>query len=153
MTATTAPPAEKTAAPAPAKKSKKKLLIIAVVLLLGLGGAGYFFVLKPGSGGDAAPKPGPVAPLDHVQINLAQGHYLRLGLSLQLTDAVSGEHGGEFDGSKALDAAIEIFSGRDVAELAKDGQRAKLKKELVKVLEERYEGEVMDVYFTEFVTE
>lgn len=150
MTVTAAPPEVKAAAPA---RSKKKLIIIFVVLLLGLGGAGYFFVLKPGGGESGPPEPGVVVPLDHVQINLAEGHYLRLGLSLQLTTAVSSEHGGELDGSKALDAAIEVFSGRTVAEVAKEGQREKLKKDLVKRLEERYEGEVMDVYFTEFVTE
>jgi len=149
MTVTAAPPDEKAAPP----KSKKKLIIIFVVLLLGLGGAGYFLVLKPSGGEHKAPEPGAVAPLDHVQINLAEGHYLRLGLSLQLTTEVGGEEGGSFDGSKALDAAIEVFSGRTVADLAKEGQREKLKKELVKRLEERYEGEVMDVYFTEFVTE
>ncbi|WP_183098678.1 flagellar basal body-associated FliL family protein [Nocardioides pelophilus] len=149
-TTTAAPPEEKAAAP---KKSRKKLIIIiAVVLLLG-GGGGYWFVLKPKGAEDGPPEPGTVVPLDHVQINLAEGHYLRLGLSLQLTADAGGEGHGEFDGSKALDAAIDVFSGRSVAEVAKEGQRAKLKLELVHLLEERYHGDVMDVYFTEFVTE
>jgi len=151
MTTTTAPPEEKVAAPKN-KKSKKKLIIIAVVLLLGVGG-GYWFVLKPRGAEDGPPEPGTVVPLDHVQINLAEGHYLRLGLSLQLTADAGGEGHGEFDGSQALDAAIDVFSGRSVAEVAKEGQRAKLKKELMHLLEERYHGDVMDVYFTEFVTE
>lgn len=149
-TTTAAPPEEKAAAP---KKSKKKLIIIiAVVLLLG-GGGGYWFVLKPKGAEGGPPEPGSVVPLDHVQINLAEGHYLRLGLSLQLTADAGGEGHGEFDGSQALDAAIDVFSGRSVAEVAKEGQRAKLKQELVHLLEERYHGDVMDVYFTEFVTE
>lgn len=148
-TTTAAPPEEKAAAP---KKSKKKLIIIIAVVLL-LGGGGYWFVLKPKGAEDGPPEPGTVVPLDHVQINLAEGHYLRLGLSLQLTADAGGEGHGEFDGSRALDAAIDVFSGRSVAEVAKEGQRAKLKQELVHLLEERYHGDVMDVYFTEFVTE
>jgi flagellar FliL protein len=150
-TTTAAPPDEKAAAQKP-KKSKKKLIIIVVVLLLGVG-AGYWFVLKPKGADSGPPEPGTVVPLDHVQINLAEGHYLRVGLSLQLTADAGGEGHGEFDGSIALDSAIEVFSGLSVAEVAKDGQRAKLKKELVHLLEERYHGDVMDVYFTEFVTE
>lgn len=149
MTATAAPPEVQTQA---TPKSRKKLIIVLAVVLLAVGGAGYWFFLKP-SGGDGKPEPGAVVPLDHVQINLAEGHYLRLGLSLQLTTEASGEHAGEIDGSQALDAAIDVFSGRSVAEVAKDGQRDKLKEELAKLCEERYHGEVMDVYFTEFVTE
>ncbi|WP_183093922.1 flagellar basal body-associated FliL family protein [Nocardioides stalactiti] len=150
MTVTAAPPEEK--ASAPPTKSKKKLMIIAVVVLLLGGGGGYWFFLKPAPE-PGPPEPGTVLPLEPIQINLAEGHYLRLGLSLQLTVAAEEGGHGEFDGSKALDAAIEIFSGRDVAELAKGGERAKLKKELMHELEEDYHGDVMDVYFTEFVTE
>lgn len=153
MTVTATPPDEK-AAPTKAEKGAKKKkakLVIIVVVVLALGGAGYFFLLKPS--GSQPVEPGAVVPLDHVQINLAEGHYLRLGLSLQLTSAVDAEEGGSFDGSKALDAAIEIFSGRTVEDLAKGAHRDKLKKELAAELEHRYEGEVMDVYFTEFVTE
>ena len=54
------------------------------------------------------PEPGEVVTLEPIQINLAGGHYLRIGLALQLT---ADAH--EADGSKALDATIELFSGAD----------------------------------------
>ena len=92
------------------------------------------------------PQPGAVAPLDSIQVNLADGHYLRLGIALQLTTKAK-----EVDGSKALDAAIELFSGKSIEELTDLKEREKLKKELVKELEHLYEDEVMGVYFTQFV--
>ncbi len=125
---------------------RKKVLLLLLVALL-VAGAAWFFLLR---GGDepAAPKPGEMLPLESTQINLAGGHYLKVGIALQLTE---GAH--EVDGSKALDAAIELFSGRDVDELARPGTRQTLKKKLTAELEHRYHGDVMEVYFTEFVTQ
>lgn len=122
----------------------KKILIVVVALAV-VGGAGWWFFLKPGPSG---PQPGAVSPLESIQVNLADGHYLRLGLALQLTTAAK-----EVDGSKALDAAIEVFSGLPAATVDKKSAREKLRGELEKQLEQRYDGEVMDVYFTEFVTQ
>ena len=130
----------------PPKKSRKKLLVIVLVLVLGAAAGAYFFLLRPG--GDQAPKPGQVAPLDSIQINLADGHYLRLGIALQLTESAK-----EVDGSKALDAAIEVFSGRSIGDVDNGGTREKLRDQLEKKLEERYPDEVMGVYFTEYVTQ
>lgn len=121
-------------------------LIVIIVLVAALGGAGWYFFLKPTP--EAAPKPGEVVQLEPVQVNLAGGHYLRLGMALQLTDTAH-----EADGSKALDAAISLFSGLPVGEVNKPGERDKLKDELEKELDHRYHGDVMDVYFTEFVTQ
>jgi flagellar FliL protein len=120
-------------------------LLLAVVVAAA---AGYFLVLAPGDG-HAGPKPGAVLPLESQQINLAAGHYLRLGIALQLTD----QAGEEVDGSKALDATIGLFSGLTVEQLTKAGGRDALKKQLLSLLEQRYDDEVMDVYFTEFVTQ
>ena len=85
--------------------------------------------------------------LGAIQINLQDSHYLRIGLALQ---QVEGGHG-EIDGSKALDAAIDIFSGESMEELSQKKYRQKLKKELEHELDELYEHEVMGVYFTDFV--
>ncbi|WP_243056465.1 flagellar basal body-associated protein FliL [Nocardioides sp. SR21] len=128
------------------KKSKKKLIIIALVLVL-VGGAGYWFFLKPSSA-EAAPVPGEVVPLEAIQINLEEGHYLRLGLALQL---VEGAH--EVDGSKALDATIELFSGKSMEEVQTAKERKHLKEELEEELDHAYHGEVLEVYFTDFVTQ
>jgi flagellar protein FliL len=130
-------------------RSKLKLIIAAVVVLALLGGV-YQFVLAPKSAKAAAPPkptPGAVVKLDSITVNLAGGHFLKLGLSLQAT-ADAGE---DVPGAKALDAAIEQFSGKTVAELASKDGRDKAKAGLVKTVSELYENKVYDVYFTDFV--
>lgn len=131
----------------PPPKSRKKLfLILLVVLAAGLAAA--FFLLKPAPKEAPAPKPGEVVALDPIQVNLAGGHYLKIGIALQLTSGAK-----EAEGSKALDATIDLFSGKSMASLALPEQREKLKDKLSEELSEKYEGEVMGVYFTEFVTQ
>jgi len=146
MTAT-ATEAKPDAAPAEEKSGGKKKLIIIVVLLAVLGGGGYWFFLKP-KGPEPAPKPGEVVALDPVQVNLADGHYLSIGIALQLVEGAE-----EADGSKALDAVIALFSGREIDELIKPKTREELKKELTHEVAELYEEEVLDVYLTQFVTQ
>jgi flagellar FliL protein len=132
------------------EKKRKPVKLIAFLLVLVVAAAAvWFLVLATKGRADAAPKPGAVLPLDSQQINLAAGHYLRLGIALQLTEKA----GEEVDGSKALDAAISIFTGLSVEQVTKTGGRDALKKKLLTDLEHRYEDEVMDVYFTEFVTQ
>jgi len=146
-TATVAPPTTEETAAEGKKGGKKKLIIIAVLVLV-LGGGGYWLFLKP-SGPPPPPEPGEVLVMEPVQINLADGRYLRIGIALQIVADVKHEP----DGSKALDAVIGLFSGRDVVELGKAKERQKLKEELMEFLEEEYHGEVLEVYFTEFVTQ
>ncbi len=134
---------------APTGGGKKKLVVIVVGLLV-VGVAAYWFVLKPDSGKKKEkPVAGEVVALEPRQLNLEGGHYLKLGLALQGTDSVA--HA--IDGSKAIDAAIEIFSGRSVEELSDPEELHHLKKELKKELDHLYHGDVMDVYFTDFVTQ
>jgi flagellar protein FliL len=129
---------------APAKRSRKKLIMVLVAVLV-VGGGGYWFMRpKPAS----APKPGEVVKLEPIQINLATSHYLRVGIALQMVQGAA-----KADGSKALDATIDEFSGLQMAEVNDPAKRAVLKKELVKELGKRYDGDVMGVYFTEFVTQ
>lgn len=141
--AAAAPPTDET----PAKGGKKKLIIIVVVVLALVGAAVYFFVLRAPAEPEE-PVPGEVLTLDAIQVNLTDGHYLRLGLALQLS-----EEAHEADGSKALDASIGLFTGLPIEELSNPKERLKLKKELEKELKEAYHGDVMEVYFTEFVTQ
>jgi flagellar FliL protein len=126
---------------------RKKLIMLLVVLLM-VGGAGYWFVLKPSAHAKAAPKPGEVVKLEPIQVNLAGGHYLKIGIALQLT---ADAH--EADGAPALDATIELFSGKSMNQLTRTEVRAEFKKSLEKELKHRYHGEVMGVYFTDFVTQ
>ncbi|MGZ4436869.1 MAG: flagellar basal body-associated FliL family protein [Nocardioides sp.] len=129
------------------KKGGKKKLLLVLVLLLALGGGGYWYFLKPSA--KAAPVPGAVIKLDAIQVNLAESHYLRIGIALQ----ASKDAGTEVDGSKALDATISLFSGRSMDELASGSYRDKLKQKLERTLDKDYDGEVIGVYFTDFVTQ
>ena len=126
------------------RRSRKKLVMVLVIVVV-LGGGGYWFMRpKPAS----APKPGGVVKLEPIQVNLEASHYLRVGLALQLVQGAK-----EADGSKALDAAIAEFSGLDMAEVNDPAKRDVYKKQLEKELDDRYDGAVMGVYFTEFVTQ
>lgn len=144
----------------PAKKSRKKLVVVLLVVVLALGGgAGWYFLMGPGAApadGEAAaepvepePEPGEVLSVDAVSINLAGGHYLRLGIALQLTTEVHEE----VSSAHALDLAIALFSGRTIEEVSSAEGRDALKAELRHQLEEAYHGEVMDVYLTDYVTQ
>lgn len=143
MSTTTATPPD--AAVEPGRSKKKLVLVLAVVIVAALAG-GWFFFLSPAESSE--PKPGEVVAMEPIQINLASGHYLRVGLALQLTE---GAH--EVDASKAADAAITVFSGLPVAEANKPAVREKLRHQLAEKLIERYHGDVMEVYFTEYVTQ
>ncbi|KQZ89592.1 hypothetical protein ASD62_10035 [Phycicoccus sp. Root563] len=153
MSATATAPAPVAAAPEPKGKSKK-LLIVIVVGVLVLGGAGYWFFLRP-SGDTAAakvPVPGKVADLEPLTLNLADGRFLKVGLSLQLSADASAGHGAdEFNGAKARDAAIQIFGQRTYAQLLAPKGREAARKALDTEVKHRYEGEVLKVYLTEFV--
>jgi flagellar FliL protein len=127
---------------------KKKLLLVVLVLAL-VGGAGYWFFLKPAGGAEKEPEPGAVVKLDAIQINLADAHYLKVAIALQ----ASKDAGKELDGSQALDETIDLFSGQSMDDLSRRSFREKMKKELEHRLDEAYEGEVIGVYFTDFVTQ
>ena len=127
-------------------RSRRKVVLLLVDTLDAALAATWWLVLRPAA--PAEPVPGEVVSLEPIQINLASGHYLRIGLALQLT-----EDAHEADGSKALDAAIDLFSGVDMAELARAEQRNAYKEQLEERLHDSYHGDVMGVYFTEFVTQ
>ena len=134
------------------KKSRKKPAIIALVAVLALGGAGYYVLgAKHEPAAEAAPHKGAVLTIDPVSLNLAEGHYLRLGLALQLTkEAGTAEVP---DTAEALDLAIALFSGHSIAEVTDPATRASLKAQLVDELAKAYDGKVMDVYLTNYVTQ
>lgn len=135
-----------TETPAAGGRSARKSIAVVVVILL-TAGASWLY-LKP-SDAKAAPVPGVVVKLEPIQLNLAEGRYLRIGIAIQgVADAYE-----EPEGSKALDATIELFSGRKMEDLAQPVQREVLKEKLRAELLKRYKGDVIDVYFTDFVTQ
>jgi flagellar FliL protein len=134
------------AEPTEEKGGGRRTKLVALVAVLAVLAAGWWFFLRPS--GPAEPVPGEVMTLEPIQVNLADGHYLRIGIALQLSAEAH-----EADGSKALDATIDLFSGADRAELARTGQRQELKHQLEEELHEDYHGDVLEVFFTEFVTQ
>jgi len=105
----------------------------------------------------AAPVPivtgmGPVLALDSVTVNLTDGHYLKLGLSLQLALDVDPAAAKDSNlGSKALDLALDSLSKHTMAELTKPTVRDSLKEQLGFDVCRVYDAKVLTVYFTEFV--
>ena len=132
---------------AEAKGGKKKLLLIMLVVLLAAGGAAYFFLFS-GSAKAAAPVPGAVMTLDPVAVNLSGGGYLKVGVALQLTSTADSK---TMDGAKAIDLVISTFSQAAPADVT--GAREALKKALEKKIEKAYDGEVMGIYYTDYVTQ
>jgi flagellar FliL protein len=148
---------EKESADAPKKKSKKMLLIIAIAVVLLGGGAGAFFMFKGDSAAATpkAPEKGAVVTMENaLTINLADGHYLKLAFSIQETKDAGTE---AIDTSEALDLAIDQYTGMDIAELSTGKGRDKAKAELLAQIEKAYNEKdkqvVMDIYFTQFVTQ
>ncbi|MGF1648178.1 MAG: flagellar basal body-associated protein FliL [Kineosporiaceae bacterium] len=159
MASTTAPAksgasgAAEAADGAPPKKKRPPLLVVvaAVILLLGLGAGGYWWFGMRTPPPPPPPKPGEVLALEAVSLNLAEGHYLKLGIALQFE--YSADKKAKYDGSKALDYTIETFSGLTMAELSDPARRDELKAELREHVIEAYAEKtpVLDLYFTEFV--
>lgn len=145
------------------RPGKKLVLIGAVLLVLLAVGA---FVGKGLLAAPAAPEPDPrtvagdVVTLAPITMNLADGRYLKLTLALQLNKAASPVAGGvdaaagkvpAMDGAKALDAAISVLGQHTYAQLIAPEGRAGAQKVLSAQVSKRYDGDVLGVYFTEFL--
>src|SRR5919112_1061010 len=118
------------------KGGKKKLLLIVGVLLLAAAGAAYFFLFAgSGEAEAAAPEHGGYVALEPIAVNLAGG----------------GHGGASVDGAKAYDQIISTFSQAQPADVT--GARDALKEALEEKIIEAYHGEVMGIYYTEYVTQ
>ena len=133
---------------------KKKLIAIVLVVLRAAGAAAWFFLFAGSGEAEAEPAPvaGAVLPLEPTAVNLAGSGYLKIGVTLQLTEEAGEEAP---DGSRATDIVIETFSGAQLADVT--GNREAMKAELEQRIEEAYnvDGEhlVMGIYYTEYVTQ
>ena len=101
------------------------------------------------------PVKGAVVTMDNaLTINLAEGHYLKLGFALQATEE-AGEV--EVDMAEAIDLAIDQYTGMEIAELETTKGRETAKAELLEKIEKVYNVDekhiIMDIYFTQFVTQ
>lgn len=95
---------------------------------------------------------GPVLETDPLTVNLADGHYLKVGVALQLTKASVVETAkSDGLGAKALDMAIASLSPKTMTQLSQENVREALKQKLGYDTCMAYKGEVLTVYFTTFV--
>ena len=163
--------AEETPAKGKAKK-KRGNLVPAVVVAVGLIGAAY--MMKGGGTKKAAantlsasattsttdPMKAPanakslaeIAKLEDITLNLSDGHFLKLGLALQLapkgvvTDYTTGGAA-----ARALDLAIAVFGNDNYAQLVQPSLREQAKQDLAKKVVAAYNGQVLGIYITDFV--
>ncbi|QZN87052.1 flagellar basal body-associated protein FliL [Cellulomonas sp. C5510] len=129
-------------------RSRRTLVLLALVVLTA--GAVYWFLLRPDAA-DSLDQPevelGAVQTVEPININLADGRYLRLGLGLQLTAEVVED----LDPSMALDRMIALYSMLPLDQVSSPEGREALKAELTAQLAEAYDGQVVAVYITDYV--
>jgi flagellar FliL protein len=140
------------------KKAGRSNLLPAVVLAIGLTAGGYFM---GGSGGSSTAgaessatttePPGEIATMDPISVNLADGHFLKVGLGVQLSESADAENFPKGPMSKVKDLLISEVGGADMATLSTDAGREALKAELTKQAAKEFDGEVLGFYFTDFV--
>lgn len=155
-------------------KSAKSNLIPAIIVAVGLLGGGFFMKSGPApTPAEAAehkteksehaevkeePTHGPVQNIEPMTLNLADGHFLKVGLALQLPPAEGG-HGAaeELPSAKALDIAITLLGNYTMNELSSPKTRELVKKKLSEEVSKAYVDPLTEhplvtkVYFTEFV--
>lgn len=143
----------------------KSMMVPAVVVAVAVLGAG--FMMKGGGAQPAAAAPapepteqaeGPVVETEPMTLNLADGHYLKVGVALQMRapGAEGSKHGGGGgeegpSTAKALDLAIAEFSEHTKKQLSNPSKREAVKTKLAAKISKAYHDEVLDIYFTEFV--
>lgn len=143
--------------PPPRRPRRKRAMILAIVAVIALGTAGAAWAgWIPGIDGAASPspaaeptaEPGETVDIEPVSLNLADGHYLRIGFTLQLTADAA-----EVSDAAVKDIVIDLFSGRSVADINDETTRAELKETLLALLNDAFEGTVMNLYYTDYVTQ
>jgi flagellar protein FliL len=140
---------------------KKKLILALAVVLLAGAGAAYFFLFA-GSGEAEAEVPvsgHSFVALEPVAVNLAGGGYLKIGVTLELTEAGAaaggGHGGGGVDGTKAQDLIISTFSQAKPADVtgAREALKEALEEKIIEAYTEEEQPMVLAIYYTEYVTQ
>jgi flagellar FliL protein len=132
------------------KKSifKSKKFIMIVVAVLAVGGIGYKMF---GPKKVVPPAGGEVVALEPTTLNLRGGHYLKVAISIQLVKGKATAE--EFPTAEAAQLLIEEFTDRSASALLSGKKRNALFADLKKEIKSAYDGEVFDVFRTEFVTQ
>jgi len=131
---------------APTGRRRTRLIAAVVVVVIALGAGGYL-LLRPTSA--KAPTGGDVVVMDPMTLSLAQGHYLKIQIAVQLVEG--GSTASTFETSHAAELVIDTFSNRSVDSLADNAARKHLADQLLNDIQHAYPGEVFDLYLTQFV--
>jgi len=150
----------------------------AAMISIALIAAGYFVGGRGGSAPAATaetvvtvveatePEVGTIIDLEPVNVNLADGHYLRVAISIGMVAEEHSEEAGAADASHgaatdetvtteptapAADLLLSTFSGKTIEELSTLEGRIAARDHLLEGLKEFYGEEVLTVFFTEFV--
>jgi flagellar FliL protein len=146
----------------------------AAMISIALVAAGYFVGGRGGGTAPAAaltattvahePTVDTVVDLDAVNVNLADGHYLRVAISIGMAgahdDAAAADSGGHGAATEtvtteptapAADLVLSTFAGKTMEELSSLEGRIAARDHLLEGLKEFYGEEVITVFFTEFV--
>lgn len=146
------------------KSSPLKLILIIVVALGLLGGGGFFAYSKffakhggEGEGSHAAVEAAPVIQeLDTFLVNLSDPggkRYLKLTMRLKLSGPPVAQ---EFTNRnfELRDMILMILSAKEFADIASPEDKAALKQEILAQLNQSLkQGQVQDIYFTEFLVQ
>ena len=104
------------------------------------------------SGESRIAKAGDLVAVEAMSVNLADGHYLKIGVAIELTegqDAKYFEKAGK--PNKVRDLIITSAASRTMADLATLEGKEKFRAELDKGSEKLYKEYYHGIYFTEFV--
>jgi|GEM_PF-3084763 flagellar basal body-associated protein FliL len=102
-------------------------------------------------GTDAATAEHNAVDLPAMNINLTDGHYLRVTVSLGLCPDVVIPEKGEFETAPAKDLIVSTLSGNSMTVLGDPEGREQVKELLTKKIAAAYPDEVHEIYFLEFV--
>lgn len=152
------------AAAAPVGRSRKRTVLTGVVVVAAVAGA---YVFGSGRGGSAEEvhaeatttttvhvrEVGPVVDLPAMNLNLDDGHFLRVAVSVALREGAGEEDVAAFNLAIAQDLVVSTLSGRSVERLATAQGRNQAKRALRTALADEFADLVEAVYFTDFVTQ
>lgn len=159
------------------KSGGSKRMLTAGVMSVAMLGGGYFIGGMMSGGEEAAPAAeaapeediveekaelGDLKSMEAVNVNLQEGHFLRVAVTLEVVheekeDSGGGGHGAEeeeeevFPTAPAADLVLSTFSGRSMDELATAAGRNAARETLLDAIVEIYGEKVSSLYFTEFV--
>jgi len=144
----------------PAEKKKRSNVVPALIIAVGLIVGGFLMKPSPAPATEEAEAaeeeviPGELVALEPMTLNLSDGHYLRLGMALELIEGVPAK---EFEETGATNRFRDLVIDR-VADLPSDQfATAEGRDELKELLRdgghELFEEEFVEIYLTELVVQ